>query len=160
MRLFSTYWGARAVGLRALVLTVLLAGCGAPVEVAEPEAAAPASPAGQANASITILTTNAADVVGPGPPSQGEWSFSAWVEVEGRSFLFDTGWSPRNVLANAEVLGIDLSEAEDGFIPVGLDSKRCARSSPGAIRGRCRGFTRRKGFSRHGRDRTVPKGIP
>lgn len=113
MRLFSTYWGARAVGLRALVLTVLLAGCGAPVEVAEPEAAAPASPAGQANASITILTTNAADVVGPGPPSQGEWSFSAWVEVEGRSFLFDTGWSPRNVLANAEVLGIDLSEAED-----------------------------------------------
>lgn len=57
---------------------------------------------------VTILATNAADLVG-----QGEWSFSAWVEVDGRAFLFDTGWSPRNVLSNAEALGIDLSEAAD-----------------------------------------------
>ena len=57
---------------------------------------------------VTILTTNAADTVG-----QGEWSFAAWVEVDGRAFLFDTGWSPRNVLSNAEALGIDLSVAED-----------------------------------------------
>jgi 7,8-dihydropterin-6-yl-methyl-4-(beta-D-ribofuranosyl)aminobenzene 5'-phosphate synthase len=60
------------------------------------------------NVTVTILTTNAADTVG-----QGEWSFSAWVEVDGRAFLFDTGWSPRNVLSNAEALGIDLSVAED-----------------------------------------------
>ncbi len=57
---------------------------------------------------VTILTTNAADMVG-----QGEWSFAAWVAVDGRAFLFDTGWSPGNVLSNAEALGIDLSVAED-----------------------------------------------
>jgi len=57
---------------------------------------------------VTILTTNLADMEG-----QGEWSFSAWVEVGSRAFLFDTGWSPRNVLDNAEALGIDLSRAED-----------------------------------------------
>ncbi len=57
---------------------------------------------------ITVLTTNAADFVG-----QGEWSFAAWIETEDRKILFDTGWSPRNVLKNAEALGIDLSQAED-----------------------------------------------
>ena len=58
---------------------------------------------------VTILTTNTAD----GNGAQGEWSFSARVEVEDRAFLFDTGWSPSNVLMNAEKLGIDLSVAED-----------------------------------------------
>ncbi|NNC64423.1 MAG: hypothetical protein HKN84_06530, partial [Gammaproteobacteria bacterium] len=55
--------------------------------------------------SVTILTTNLAD----GNLTQGEWSFSAWLEVGDRRFLFDTGWSPDNVLRNAEILGIDLS---------------------------------------------------
>ncbi len=59
--------------------------------------------------SVTILTTNLAD----GNLTQGEWSFSAWLEVGDRRFLFDTGWSPDNVLRNAEILGIDLSAAED-----------------------------------------------
>lgn len=59
--------------------------------------------------SVTILTTNLAD----GNLTQGEWSFSAWIEVGDRQFLFDTGWSPENVLRNAEILGIDLSTAED-----------------------------------------------
>ena len=58
---------------------------------------------------VTVLTTNTAD----GGRTQGEWSFSAWVEVGERRFLFDTGWSPDNVLLNAEKLGIDLSAAED-----------------------------------------------
>jgi len=58
---------------------------------------------------VTVLTTNTAD----GNGAQGEWSFSAWVEVGDRVFLFDTGWSPDNVLMNAERLGIDLSVAED-----------------------------------------------
>lgn len=62
----------------------------------------------EANVTVTILTTNAADSIG-----QGEWSFSAWVEVDEKAYLFDTGWSPRNVLTNAEALGIDLSAAED-----------------------------------------------
>lgn len=57
---------------------------------------------------VTILTTNAADLIG-----QGEWSFAAWVEVDEKAYLFDPGWSPRNVLTNAEALGIDLSDAED-----------------------------------------------
>lgn len=60
-------------------------------------------------ASVTILTTNLAD----GGLTQGEWSFSAWIEVGGRTYLFDTGWSPDNVLRNAERLEIDLSTAED-----------------------------------------------
>lgn len=71
-------------------------------------AAAEAVTQTEGSVTVTILTTNAADTVG-----QGEWSFAAWVEVDGRAFLFDTGWSPRNVLSNAEALGIDLSVAED-----------------------------------------------
>ena len=64
---------------------------------------------------VTVLTTNTADY-GVGAQqgiTQGEWSFSAWVEVGDQQFLFDTGWSPDNVLMNAEGLGIDLSTAED-----------------------------------------------
>ena len=64
---------------------------------------------------VTVLTTNTADF-GAGAQqgvTQGEWSFSAWVEVGDRAFLFDTGWSPNNVLMNAERLEIDLSVAED-----------------------------------------------
>jgi 7,8-dihydropterin-6-yl-methyl-4-(beta-D-ribofuranosyl)aminobenzene 5'-phosphate synthase len=63
---------------------------------------------------VTVLTTNGADMLGSlTQPLQGEWSFAAWVEVGDQRILFDTGWSPRNVLSNAEALGIDLSTAED-----------------------------------------------
>ena len=66
-------------------------------------------------ATVTVLATNAADVVGPGTggPTQGEWSFAAWIEVGDQRFLFDSGWSPDNVFRNAETLGIDLSQADD-----------------------------------------------
>lgn len=57
---------------------------------------------------VTILTTNVADTVG-----RGEWSFAAWVEVDGKPYLFDTGWSHDTVRDNARALGIDLSRAED-----------------------------------------------
>ena len=40
---------------------------------------------------ITVLTTNTADVGAFDGITQGEWSFSAWVEVGGQAFLFDTG---------------------------------------------------------------------
>ena len=60
-------------------------------------------------ATVTLLATNLADV----RRTQGEWSFSAWIEVGDRRFLFDTGLSPNNVLMNAERLEIDLSAAED-----------------------------------------------
>lgn len=61
---------------------------------------------------ITLLATNLSDQLGP-MTTRGEFSFAAWVEVGDRAFLFDTGWSPSNVLSNAEILGIDLSRAED-----------------------------------------------
>jgi len=61
---------------------------------------------------VTLLATNLSDQLGP-MTSQGEFSFAAWVEVGEKAFLFDTGWSPENVLSNARVLGIDLSRAED-----------------------------------------------
>lgn len=91
-----------------------IAGCGAP-PANEPATAGAAPPVEGPATTVTILTTNAADVVGSmgSAPTQGEWSFAAWVEVGDRAFLFDTGWSPGNVLHNAEALGIDLSRAED-----------------------------------------------
>ena len=70
----------------------------------------------ESKVSVTILATNVGDLHNHNnsvATTQGEWSFAAWIEVDGRAFLFDTGWSPRNVLHNAEVLGIDLSRAED-----------------------------------------------
>lgn len=76
------------------------------------EAAEPVAP----HVSVTILATNVGDMHTHGnsvATTQGEWSFAAWVEVDGRAFLFDTGWSQSNVLHNATVLGIDLSRAED-----------------------------------------------
>ena len=63
--------------------------------------------------SVTVLTTNTADVGAFEGITQGEWSFSAWVEVGDRAFLFDTGWTPDNVLNNAQAMGVDLSVAED-----------------------------------------------
>ncbi len=69
-----------------------------------------------AEISVTILATNLGDFVsseaGPLTP-QGEFSFGAFVEVGEKAILFDTGWTPRNVLENAEMLGVDLSRAED-----------------------------------------------
>ena len=93
---------------------------------------------------VTVLTTNTADT-GAGAQqgvTQGEWSFSAWVEVGDRAFLFDTGWSPNNVLMNAEKLGIDLSLAEDlilshhhGDHTGGLETLRreLTRNNPAAL---------------------------
>ncbi len=59
-------------------------------------------------AKITLLSTMLAD-----GDELGEWGFSALVEVDGKSFLFDTGTNPDLVLNNARVLKIDLSVVED-----------------------------------------------
>ena len=97
-------------GLRTGVICLLMAA--GPLVLAtmlsgqQPAKTAPEIP--EADVRVTTLTTNAADTVG-----QGEWSFAAWIEVGQRAFLFDTGWSPTNVLSNATALGIDLSIAED-----------------------------------------------
>jgi 7,8-dihydropterin-6-yl-methyl-4-(beta-D-ribofuranosyl)aminobenzene 5'-phosphate synthase len=60
------------------------------------------------SAGITVLSTMLTDVAGV-----GEWGFSALVEVDGKSVLFDTGGRPETVLNNARELGVDLSKVED-----------------------------------------------
>jgi 7,8-dihydropterin-6-yl-methyl-4-(beta-D-ribofuranosyl)aminobenzene 5'-phosphate synthase len=59
---------------------------------------------------VTVLVTNLA---GDGREGDGEWGFSALVEVDGRKILYDTGSSPDMALRNAKALKIDLSDVED-----------------------------------------------
>ena len=56
---------------------------------------------------ITILATNIANFGGV-----GEWSFSALLENEKESILFDTGFDEDTVLHNAQLLGKDLSKVQ------------------------------------------------
>ncbi len=56
---------------------------------------------------ITILSTMLAD------RGVGEWGFAALIEADGRRFLYDAGYRPATVLANAQALGIDLSTVTD-----------------------------------------------
>jgi 7,8-dihydropterin-6-yl-methyl-4-(beta-D-ribofuranosyl)aminobenzene 5'-phosphate synthase len=78
---------------------------------------APAVPAPAANAPhpvqalrITALVTNLA---GDRERGDGEWGYSALVEVDGQKVLYDTGASPDSVLRNARALKIDLYDVED-----------------------------------------------
>jgi 7,8-dihydropterin-6-yl-methyl-4-(beta-D-ribofuranosyl)aminobenzene 5'-phosphate synthase len=59
---------------------------------------------------ITVLVTNLA---GDPREGDGEWGYSALVEVDGHKILYDTGASPDLVLRNARALKIDLSDVED-----------------------------------------------
>jgi 7,8-dihydropterin-6-yl-methyl-4-(beta-D-ribofuranosyl)aminobenzene 5'-phosphate synthase len=59
---------------------------------------------------ITVLVTN---VAGDPRAGDGEWGYSALVEVDGHKILYDTGASADMVLRNAQALHIDLSDAED-----------------------------------------------
>ena len=56
---------------------------------------------------VTILATNIANFGGI-----GEWSFSALLESETESILFDTGFDEGTVLHNARLLEKDLSKVE------------------------------------------------
>ena len=56
---------------------------------------------------ITILATNIANFGGV-----GEWSFSALLESNNESILFDTGYDKNTVLHNANLLKKDLSKVE------------------------------------------------
>ncbi|GAB5561924.1 MAG: hypothetical protein SynsKO_35710 [Synoicihabitans sp.] len=60
---------------------------------------------------ITLLSTNLAG--NPGMKGRGEWGFSALVEVDGASYLFDTGHRPETVLNNAAELGLPLADITD-----------------------------------------------
>jgi 7,8-dihydropterin-6-yl-methyl-4-(beta-D-ribofuranosyl)aminobenzene 5'-phosphate synthase len=59
---------------------------------------------------ITVLVTN---VAGDPRLGEGEWGYSALVEVDGHKILYDTGASPDMVLKNAKALHVDLSDVED-----------------------------------------------
>jgi 7,8-dihydropterin-6-yl-methyl-4-(beta-D-ribofuranosyl)aminobenzene 5'-phosphate synthase len=59
---------------------------------------------------IAVLVTN---VAGDPHEGDGEWGYSALVEVDGHKILYDTGASPERVLRNAAALHIDLSDVED-----------------------------------------------
>ncbi|HEY4974407.1 MAG TPA: MBL fold metallo-hydrolase, partial [Steroidobacteraceae bacterium] len=59
---------------------------------------------------ITVLVTN---VAGDQHQGDGEWGYSALVEVDGHRILYDTGASADLVLKNARALHIDLSDVED-----------------------------------------------
>lgn len=59
---------------------------------------------------ITVLVTN---VAGDPHLGDGEWGYSALVEVDGHKILYDTGASSDMVLKNAKALHIDLSDVED-----------------------------------------------
>jgi 7,8-dihydropterin-6-yl-methyl-4-(beta-D-ribofuranosyl)aminobenzene 5'-phosphate synthase len=59
---------------------------------------------------ITVLVTN----LGGDPyEGDGEWGYSALVEVDGHKVLYDTGLSADLVLRNAKALKLDLSDVED-----------------------------------------------
>jgi 7,8-dihydropterin-6-yl-methyl-4-(beta-D-ribofuranosyl)aminobenzene 5'-phosphate synthase len=90
--------------LRCLaILTAMTLGCCAAF------GAGPAN--SQAHAvKITVLVTN----LGGDPyEGDGEWGYSALVEVDGHKILYDTGLSADLVLRNAKALKIDLSDVED-----------------------------------------------
>ena len=59
---------------------------------------------------ITVLVTN---VAGDPHAGEGEWGFSALVEVDGHKILYDTGASADLVLRNARALKVDLSDVQD-----------------------------------------------
>src|ERR1700727_1213604 len=58
---------------------------------------------------VTVLVTN---VAGDPHLGDGEWGYSALVEVDGHKILYDTGASSDMVLNNAKALHIDLSDVE------------------------------------------------
>jgi len=69
------------------------------------------SPLKSSEYEITILATNIANFGGI-----GEWSFSALLESETESILFDTGFDENTVLHNANLLKKDLSKVEKVII--------------------------------------------
>jgi 7,8-dihydropterin-6-yl-methyl-4-(beta-D-ribofuranosyl)aminobenzene 5'-phosphate synthase len=59
---------------------------------------------------ITVLVTNLAGDMHEG---DGEWGYSALVEVDGHKILYDTGASADMVMKNAAALHIELSDVEE-----------------------------------------------
>jgi len=97
---------------RAAVILAMTVACAVP-----PAAGSLTTSAGGGSSShrartlkITVLVTNLA---GDPHEGDGEWGYSALVEVGGHKVLYDTGASADMVLKNARALHIDLSDVED-----------------------------------------------
>jgi 7,8-dihydropterin-6-yl-methyl-4-(beta-D-ribofuranosyl)aminobenzene 5'-phosphate synthase len=89
----------------AALLAMLLSAGGGSLMAAQP------APTHHVHAlKITVLVTNLA---GDPHEGDGEWGYSALVEVDGHKILYDTGSSPDMALKNAKALKIDLSDVED-----------------------------------------------
>ena len=85
---------------RAIVLGVLCAFLVPAVVTAE-------EPAVVSDLKVTTLSTMLTELRGV-----GEWGYSALIEADGYTVLFDTGERPETVLKNARELGIDLSTVD------------------------------------------------
>ena len=82
--------------VRSLVLFITLLALTVPADAAESTYAA--------EPRITVLSTMLANFSGA-----GEWGFSALIETENGSVLFDTGFKQSTVWNNSQILKIDLS---------------------------------------------------
>jgi 7,8-dihydropterin-6-yl-methyl-4-(beta-D-ribofuranosyl)aminobenzene 5'-phosphate synthase len=104
------HWSSASAA--ALLTALLIALVTASVSGTAAAAAVPAAPAQHPVRAlkITVLVTN---VAGDPRAGDGEWGFSALVEVDGHKLLYDTGASADLVLRNARTLHIDLSDVED-----------------------------------------------
>jgi 7,8-dihydropterin-6-yl-methyl-4-(beta-D-ribofuranosyl)aminobenzene 5'-phosphate synthase len=95
----------------AAILAVIL-GCAAapPIGASQPAAGAANHSHQVRTLKITVLVTNLA---GDPHEGDGEWGYSALVEMDGHKLLYDTGSSADMVLKNARAMNIDLSDVED-----------------------------------------------
>src|ERR1700727_1446875 len=94
--------------MKPLAQWLVLAGLlllGSTVRAADPPSSAPVHAL-----KVTVLVTNLA---GDAHEGDGEWGYSALVEVDGRKILYDTGSSADMVLRNAKALKIELSDVEE-----------------------------------------------
>ncbi len=93
----------------AMMLALLLAVAAAPAAPG-PSAAEQAGPHLARALKITVLVTNLA---GDPRAGDGEWGYSALVEVDGHKILYDTGASADMVRKNALAMHVELSDVED-----------------------------------------------
>lgn len=91
----------------------------------------------QVNISILVENTT------PAPGLIGEYGFSAWLNIDGRKILFDTG-SADALFPNAAKLGIDLHEVEDLVISHGHFDHT------GALLALCQKYGRKRIYSHPG----------
>jgi 7,8-dihydropterin-6-yl-methyl-4-(beta-D-ribofuranosyl)aminobenzene 5'-phosphate synthase len=102
---------SRVLHMAAALLAVTL-GCAAPPAIGSAQPATGAANRSQhvRTLKITVLVTNLA---GDPHEGDGEWGYSALVEMDGHKLLYDTGSSADMVLKNARAMKIDLSDVED-----------------------------------------------